>query len=55
MNKPMFFMVLLYILAGISACVAGFLVNITVGLLVLSLFLVVPAIVLYNELRESEQ
>lgn len=54
MNKPMLAMVLLYILAGISAFFAGFLVTLSLGLAILSLFLVVPAVVLYMELRESE-
>ncbi len=54
MNKPILVMVLLYILAGISAFFAGFLVTLSLGLAILSLFLVVPAVVLYMELRESE-
>lgn len=54
MNKPMLAMVLLYILAGISAFFAGFLVTLSLGLAILSLFLVVPAVVLYMELRESD-
>lgn len=54
MNKPMLAMVLLYILAGISAFFAGFLVTLSLGLAILSLFLVVPSVVLYMELKESE-
>lgn len=54
MNKPMIIMVLLYILAGISAFFAGFLVTLSLGLAVLSLFLVVPSVVLYMELKESD-
>lgn len=54
MNKPMLAMVLLYILAGISAFFAGFIVTLSLGLAILSLFLVVPSVVLYMELKESE-
>ena len=54
MNKPMLAMVLLYILAVISAFFAGFLVTLSLGLAILSLFLVVPSVGLYMELKESE-
>nr|DAH82304.1 MAG TPA: Protein of unknown function (DUF1056) [Caudoviricetes sp.] len=54
MSNPTLLVILFYVLSAISLVVGLFLVHITAGLAALSVALLVPAVILYKELKEGD-